>query len=140
MVITKPSPANINIGGFSVSFRYQGQPPTCFVCQEVGQTGRGCPKSRQARKSAENNNNKNINNKNPTRDDSNLNKPSVETSLKVKSDGKTRVVTTTKPSSKSEEDLRIKLNDKRVAKTTPKDQVETPVHKSLPPQKEIANC
>ena len=100
--------------------------------------GRGCPKSRQARKSAENNNNKNINNKNPARDDSNLNKPSDETSLKVKSDGKTRVVTTTKPSSKSEEDLRIKLNDKRVAKTTLKDQVETPVHKSLPPQKEIA--
>ena len=48
MVITKLIPANINIGGFSVSFRYQGQPPTCFVCQEVGHTGRGCPKSRRA--------------------------------------------------------------------------------------------
>ena len=49
-----------------------------------------------------------------------------------------RVVTTTKPSSKSEEDLHIKLNAKQVANPTPKDQVETPVHISLPPQKEIA--
>ena len=139
MVITKPIPANINIGGFSVSFHYRGQPPTCFVCQEVGHTARGCPKSRQARKSAENKNNNN-NNNNTTRDDSNqiLNKPSVQTTLKVKSDGKTRVVTTTKQSSKSEEDLRIKLTAKRVAKPTPTDQVETPVHTSLPPQKEIA--
>ena len=47
MVITMPTPANINIGGFSVSFLYRGQPPTCFVCQEVGHTGRGCLKSRQ---------------------------------------------------------------------------------------------
>ena len=36
MVLTKAIPATINIGGFSVSFRYRGQPPTCFVCQEVG--------------------------------------------------------------------------------------------------------
>ena len=135
MVIMKPIPANINIGGFCVSFRYRGQPPTCFVCQEVGHTARGCQKSRQARKSAENKNNNNT-----TRDGSNqiLNKTSVQTTLKVKSDGKTRVVTTTKPSSKSEEDLRIKLTAKRVAKPTPTDQVETPVHTSLPPQKEIA--
>ena len=95
--------------------------------------GRGCPKSQQARKSAETNNK----NKRPTRDDSNNSKPSAQATLKVKSDGKTRVVTTTKPSSISEEDLRIKINAKRVAKATPKDQVETPVHISLPPQKEI---
>ena len=128
MVITKPIPANINIGGFSVSFRYRGQPPTCFVCKEVGHTGRGCPKSRRAWKSAENNKNKN-NNNNPIRDDN--------VKLKVKSDGKTRVVTTTQPSSKSEEDLRIKLNAKRAAKRTPNDQVEKTAQKPLPPQKEI---
>ena len=108
------------------------------MCQEVGHTGRGCLKSRQARKSAENKNDNNKNNNNTTRDDNNINNLSVDTSLKVKSDGNTRVVTTTKPSSKSEEDLRIKLNNKRVAKTTPKNQVEIPVQKSLPPQKEIA--
>ena len=125
MVIAKPIPANINIGGFSVSFRYQGQPPTCFMSQEVGHMGRGCPKSRRARKSAKNNNK---NNNNPIRDDN--------IQLKVKSDGKTRVVTT-QPSSKSEEDLRIKLNAKRAAKPTPNDQVETTAQKPLPPQKKI---
>ena len=52
MVLTKAIPAAINIGGFLVSFRYRGQPPTCFVCQEVGHAGRGCPKSRRAQKSA----------------------------------------------------------------------------------------
>ena len=56
--------------------------------------------------------------------------------MKVQSDGRTRVVTTTKPSSKSEEDLRIKLNAKRAAKPVP-DQVETTAQKPLPPQKEI---
>ena len=49
MLISKPIPANTNIGGFLVSFRYRGQPPTCFVCQEVGHTGRGCSKSWRAR-------------------------------------------------------------------------------------------
>ena len=53
MVLTKAIPANINIGGFLVSFRYRGQPPTCFVCQEVGHTGKGCPKSRRAQKAAQ---------------------------------------------------------------------------------------
>ena len=53
MVLTKAIPANINIGGFLVSFRYRGQPPTCFVCQEVGHTGKDCPKSRRAQKAAQ---------------------------------------------------------------------------------------
>ena len=136
MVITKPIPANINIGGFSLSFRYRGQPPTCFVFQEVRHTGRGCLKSRRARRSANSiNNNKN----NPIRDD-NVNKtsqPSTHEKWKVKFVGKTRVVTTTQPSSKSEEDLTIKLNAKRAAKPTSKDQVETTAQKPLPPQKEI---
>ena len=53
MVLGKAIPANINIGGFLVSFRYRGQPPTCFVCQEVGHTGKDCPKSRRAQKAAQ---------------------------------------------------------------------------------------
>ena len=69
MVINKPIPANINIGGFLVSFQYRGQPPTCFVCQEVGYMGRGCPKTWRAWKSADNNNNNN--NSKPTGDGSN---------------------------------------------------------------------
>ena len=106
MVISKPIPANIDIGGFSVSFRYRGQPPTCFVCQEVGHTGRGCPKSRRARKSAENSKN---DDNHTSRDDNPISKPSSPANLKVQSDGKTRVVRTAKPSlQKSEEDLRIK--------------------------------
>ena len=135
MVITKPIPANINIGGFSVSFRYRGQPPTCFVCQEVGHTGRGCPKSRQARKSAEKNNN----DKRPTGDGSNNSKkPSAQATLKVKTDGKTRVVTTTKPSRKAEEDLREKLNAKPAATTAPKDQVANTAQTHLPQSNNIA--
>ena len=54
----------------------------------------------------------------------------------VKSDGNTRVVMTTQPSSKSEEDLRIKLNAKKAAKLAPKDPVDTTIQKPLPPQKE----
>ena len=53
MVLSKAIPANINIGGFLVSFRYRGQPPTCFVCQEVGHTGKDCPMSRRAQKAAQ---------------------------------------------------------------------------------------
>ena len=135
MVITKPIPANTNIGGFSVSFRYRGQPPTCFVCQEVGHTSRGCPKSRQARKSAEKNNN----DKRPTGDGSNNSKkPSAQATLKVKTDGKTRVVTTTKPSRKAEEDLREKLNAKPAATTAPKDQVANTAQTHLPQSNNIA--
>ena len=142
MVITKAIPANINIGGFSVSFRYRGQPPTCFVCQEVGHTGRGCPKSRRARKSAENSTNtKNDNNHHTTRDDKNKNKsiskPSTQANLMVQADGKTRVVTTTQPSSKSEEDLRIKIHAKKAAKLASNGQAATSAQKPLPLQKEI---
>ena len=45
MVIEKAIPAEIRTMGFQLSFRYQGQPPTCFACQEVGHTARDCPKS-----------------------------------------------------------------------------------------------
>ena len=137
MVITKPIPANINIGGFSVSFRYRGQPPTCFVCQEVGHTGRGCPKSRRARKSADNSKH-DVTNTNTSRDDNQTSKPSTTANLKVRSDGQTRVVTTTKPSlQKSEEDLRLQLNAKRAAKSAPNDQVAITAPIDLPLQKEI---
>ena len=50
MVPTKAIPANINIGGFSVSFLYRGQLATCFMCQEVGHVGKCCPKSWRAKK------------------------------------------------------------------------------------------
>ncbi len=45
MVIEKAIPAEIRTMGFQLSFRYRGQPPTCFACQEVGHTARDCPKS-----------------------------------------------------------------------------------------------
>ena len=44
MVITKAIPAEVRIAGFQLSFCYRGQPPTCFVCQEVGKTAKDCPK------------------------------------------------------------------------------------------------
>ena len=48
MVITNSIPSIIKISNIQLSFRYRGQPPFCFVCQEVGHTGRDCPKSRKA--------------------------------------------------------------------------------------------
>ena len=54
MVITKSIPAVIKISNMPLSFRYRGQPPFCFVCQEVGHTGRDCPKSRKASKNTPN--------------------------------------------------------------------------------------
>ena len=48
MVINKSILAVMKISNIQFSFRYRGQPPFCFVCQEVGHAGRDCPKSRQA--------------------------------------------------------------------------------------------
>ena len=55
MVITKSIPAVMKISTIQLSFRYRGQPPFCFVCQEVGHAGKDCPKSRQARRNTLNN-------------------------------------------------------------------------------------
>ncbi len=49
MVIEKAIPAEIRTMGFQLSFRYRGQPPTCFACQEVGHTAKDCPKSQKRR-------------------------------------------------------------------------------------------
>ena len=49
MVINTSIPAVMKISNIQLSFRYRGQPPFCFVCQEVGHAGKDCPKSRQAR-------------------------------------------------------------------------------------------
>ena len=104
----------------------------------MGHAGRGCPNSWQARRTTKNSKNTN-NNNNTTRDDSNniTSQPSTQANLTVKSDGQKRVVMTTQPSSKSEEDLRTKLDAKRAAKPAPRDQVETTAQIYLPPQKEI---
>ena len=45
IVISKAIPAEIRVVGFQLSFRYRGQPPTSFACQEVGHTAKDCPKS-----------------------------------------------------------------------------------------------
>ncbi len=49
MVIEKAIPAEIRTMGFQLSFRYRGQPPTCFACQEVGHTAKDCLKSQKRR-------------------------------------------------------------------------------------------
>ena len=54
MVVTKSIPAVIKISNIPISFRYHGQPPFCFVCQEVGHAGKDCPKSRKAHKNTPN--------------------------------------------------------------------------------------
>ena len=50
MVIAKSIPSILKVSNIQLSFRYRGQPPFCFVCQEVGHTGRDCPKSRKAQR------------------------------------------------------------------------------------------
>ena len=55
MVINKSIPAVMKISNIQLSFRYRGQPPFCFVCQEVGHAGRDCPKLRKAHRNTINN-------------------------------------------------------------------------------------
>ena len=55
MVINKSIPAVMKISNIQLSFHYRGQPPFCFVCQEVGHAGKDCPKSRQACRNTINN-------------------------------------------------------------------------------------
>ena len=55
MVVTQSIPAvirisNIPISNIPISFRYRGQPPFCFECQEVGHARKDCPKSRKTSK------------------------------------------------------------------------------------------
>ena len=111
MVLTKAIPATINIGGFLVSFRYRGQPPTCFVCQEVGHTGKDCPKSRRAQKSAkqqqqEQDGSKNITHKQGHED------------LKINVQGSERTVSAL-AKQQQQVDLREKINASRAAKLAP---------------------
>ena len=54
MVVNKSIPAATKIGNFLVAFCYQGQPPTCFVCQDVGHGGKDCLKSRKRKAAAVN--------------------------------------------------------------------------------------
>ena len=55
MVTNKSILAVMKISNIQLSFRYRGQPPFCFVFQEVGHAGRDCPKSRQAHQNTLNN-------------------------------------------------------------------------------------
>ena len=48
MSVDTPIPAELKVAGFTLAFRYRGQLPTCYVCQEVGHTAKECPKSRKA--------------------------------------------------------------------------------------------
>ena len=48
MSVNTPIPAELKVAGFTLAFRYRGQLPTCYVCQEVGHTAKECPKSKKA--------------------------------------------------------------------------------------------
>ena len=109
MVLTKAIPANINIGGFLVSFRYRGQPPTCFVCQEVGHTGKDCPKSRRAQKAAQQQQQQGGNKQ--------KNKQGQE-DLTIKIQGSERTVSAL-TKKQQQVDLREKINASRAAKLAP---------------------
>ena len=113
MVLTKAIPANINIGGFMVSFCYRGQPPTCFVCQEVGHASKDYPKSRRAQKSAkikQTNWDGNINNNTNTQKQG-------QNDLKVEIKGSERIVSAL--AKQQQVDLREKINASRAAKLAP---------------------
>ena len=102
-------PANINIGGFVVSFRYRGQPPTCFVCQEVGHTGKDCPKSRRAQKSVK---------KQQQQDGNKHTNNQGQDDLKINVQGSERTVSALSKQ-QQEVDLRGKINASRAAKLAP---------------------
>ena len=107
MVLSKAIPANINIGGFLVSFRYRGQPPTCFVCQEVGHTGKDCPKSRRAQKAAQ-----------QQQQQGGKNKKQGQEDLAITIQGSERTVSALTKQQK-QVDLREKINASRAAKLAP---------------------
>ena len=107
MVLTKAIPANINIGGFLVSFRYRGQPPTCFVCQEVGHTGKDCPKSRRAQKAAQ-----------QQQQQGGKNNKQGQEDLTIKIQGSERTVFA-RTKQQQQVDLREKINASRAAKLAP---------------------
>ena len=48
MSVNTSIPAELKVAGFTLAFRYRGQLPTCYVCQEVGHTAKECPRSRKA--------------------------------------------------------------------------------------------
>ena len=112
MVIEKAIPAEIRTMGFQLSFRYRGQPPTCFACQEVGHTARDCPKSSK-------------------RGDKGRTKPSkpgkasATTSLNVPA--LSGSLNSSSPSSSHPRDLREKLAHSRPAAVTPVGSGEDPV-------------
>ena len=110
MVLSKAIPANINIGGFLVSIRYRGQPPTYFVCQEVEHMGKDCPKSRRAQKSVkkqqQQDGNKSINTKQGHED------------LNIEIQGSERIVSAL-PKKQQQVDLRDNINASRAAKLAP---------------------
>ena len=107
MVLSKAIPANINIGGFLVSFRYRGQPPTCFVCQEVGHMGKDCPKSRRAQKAAQ-----------QQQQQGGKNKKQGQEDLVINVQGSERTVSALTKQQK-QVDLREKINASRAAKLAP---------------------
>ena len=107
MVLSKAIPASINIGGFMVSFRYRGQPPTCFVCQEVGHVSKDCPKSRRARKKAP-----------KQQDGKNNNNKQGQDDLKIELKGSERTVSALEKQ-QQQVDLREKINASRAAKLAP---------------------
>ena len=110
MVLTKAIPANINIGGFLVSFRYRGQPPTCFVCQEVGHTGKDCPKSRRAQKAAQQQQQQGGKNKKQNKQG--------QQDLVINVQGSERTVSAL-TNQQQQVDLREKINASRAAKLAP---------------------
>ena len=112
MVIEKAIPAEIRAMGFHLSFRYRGQPPTCFACQEVGHTARDSPKSSKRGDKGRTKPSKS----GKARATTSLNKPALSGSSKSSS-----------PSSSHPRDLREKLARSKPTAVTPVGSGEDPV-------------
>ncbi|CAB4031582.1 zinc finger CCHC domain-containing 3-like [Paramuricea clavata] len=114
-------PAELKVAGFTLAFRYRGQLPTCYVCQEVGHTAKECPKSRKAAR------------KQPVRKQtgaqsatSNINKPSQQRDVPPSTSQESPA------SSKPPADLREKLNKAKASEEARKVQPpRTPVLKEV---------
>ena len=90
-----------------VSFRYRGQSPTFFMCQEVGHASKDCPKSWGAQKQAQQQQDGNKHKNKQGQDDLKINVKESERTVSALDKQQSQV------------DLREKINTLRAAKLAP---------------------
>ena len=112
MSILRPISGELKVAGFTLSIRYQGQPPTCYACRQIGHTANDCPRSRRHERSSSSPGQSNLRSQQPN------GSPVLQTSPPSSS-------AVAVPPSRAPADLREKLSRSRV------------VSAPLPPTEEV---